>query len=104
MKIDDRFYCFSCDSTGDVIDFTGLLFRIEPVEAARKLAEDFDINYEYQGEPNNQIKDRKDRESSIITPVKKTEDQIFNEKRTKVARVYLDYRSDLNKQKEKYAK
>ena len=44
IKVDDRFYCFSCHATGDVIDFTARLFGISLKDAAKKLAEDFGIN------------------------------------------------------------
>ncbi|MBQ9264277.1 MAG: DNA primase [Clostridia bacterium] len=43
MKIDERFYCFGCHATGDVIDFTAKLFSLAPYEAAKKLAADFGI-------------------------------------------------------------
>ena len=44
MKVDDRFYCFGCGASGDVIDFTARLFGISLKDAAKKLAEDFGIN------------------------------------------------------------
>lgn len=44
MKVDDRFYCFGCHATGDVIDFTARLFGISLKDAAEKLAGDFGIN------------------------------------------------------------
>ena len=43
MKVDDRFYCFGCHASGDVIDFTAKLFGISLKDAAEKLAEDFGI-------------------------------------------------------------
>ncbi|MBR5345855.1 MAG: DNA primase [Clostridia bacterium] len=43
MKVDERFYCFSCHATGDVIDFTAKLFGLTLWEAAKKLANDFGI-------------------------------------------------------------
>ena len=43
MKVGERFYCFACHATGDVIDFTAKLFGLSLYDAARKLAEDFDI-------------------------------------------------------------
>lgn len=43
LKLDERFYCFGCHASGDVIDFTARLFGISPREAAQKLAEDFGI-------------------------------------------------------------
>ncbi|MDO5544337.1 MAG: CHC2 zinc finger domain-containing protein [Eubacteriales bacterium] len=43
LKLDERFYCFGCHASGDVIDFTAKLFGISPKDAAQKLAEDFGI-------------------------------------------------------------
>ena len=43
MKIDERFYCFGCHTTGDVIDFTARLFSLPLYDAAKKLANDFNI-------------------------------------------------------------
>ena len=44
MKVDERYYCFGCHETGDVIDFTAKLFGLTPYEAAQKLAWDFHID------------------------------------------------------------
>ena len=44
MKVDDRFYCFGCHATGDVIDFTARLFGISLKDAVEKLAADFGID------------------------------------------------------------
>ena len=43
LKLDERYYCFGCQETGDVIDFTAKLFGISKSNAARKLAGDFGI-------------------------------------------------------------
>ncbi len=43
MKVDGRYYCFTCHETGDVIDFVGKLFSLRPYEAAKKIARDFGI-------------------------------------------------------------
>lgn len=43
MKVDERFHCFGCQADGDVIDFAARLFGLAPLEAARKLAEDFGL-------------------------------------------------------------
>ena len=37
------FYCFGCGTGGDVITFTAKLFRLRPIDAAKKLAADFGI-------------------------------------------------------------
>lgn len=44
LKLDQRFYCFGCGASGDVIDFTARLFCLSLKDAAQKLAEDFSIN------------------------------------------------------------
>ena len=50
MKVDDRFYCFGCGNSVDVIDFTARLFGISLKNAAQKLSADFGINvFSYVG-------------------------------------------------------
>lgn len=44
MKVDARFHCFGCGADGDVISFVEQLFHLQPIDAARKLAEDFHID------------------------------------------------------------
>ena len=44
LLLDQRFFCFGCHATGDVIDFTARLFGISPKSAALKLAQDFGID------------------------------------------------------------
>ena len=44
MKVDDRFYCFGCGASGDVIVFTARRFGISLKDAATKLAADFGSN------------------------------------------------------------
>lgn len=46
MKVDRRFHCFGCGADGDVIDFTGRLFNIGSVDAAKKLVADFRLPVE----------------------------------------------------------
>ena len=52
LKLDERFYCFGCHASGDVIDFTARLFGISPRDAAEKLAEDFGITPRPPTKPN----------------------------------------------------
>lgn len=40
-----RYRCFGCGATGDVIDLTASLFGLRPGDAARKLAQDFEIHF-----------------------------------------------------------
>ena len=51
MKVDDRFYCFGCGASGDVIDFTARLFGLSPYAAAKKLEIDFGIGEEHEPVP-----------------------------------------------------
>ena len=51
MKVDDRFYCFGCGASGDVIDFTARLFGLSPYAAAKKLEIDFGIGEEHEPLP-----------------------------------------------------
>ena len=45
MKLYDRsYYCFGCGAHGDVIDFTGHLHGLAPMQAAEKLITDFGLN------------------------------------------------------------
>lgn len=43
MKVDRRFYCFSCGAQGDAIDFVSRYFGIGLKEAAEKILSDFGI-------------------------------------------------------------
>lgn len=44
MLVDERYYCFGCGATGDVIDYVSKLFNLPPKEAALRIASDFGIN------------------------------------------------------------
>lgn len=50
MMVDEKkgggFYCYACQEKGDVISFVGKLFGLGNYEAAKKLAEDFQIPFE----------------------------------------------------------
>ena len=45
---EDYFYCFGCEASGDVIDFTARLFGLSPYDAAKKLETDFGIGAEHE--------------------------------------------------------
>lgn len=46
---EDHFYCFGCGEHGDVIDLVSELYGLKPVDAARKISEDFGLNLFEQG-------------------------------------------------------
>ena len=69
MKVDDRFYCFGCHASGDVIDFTARLFGISLKDAAKKLSEDFGIDPRPPAQsdiPNCHAEPPRDRERLCI--------------------------------------
>ena len=43
MKLDERYYCFSCGATGDAVDLTARLLGLNLKEAAQRLAADFEF-------------------------------------------------------------
>ena len=45
LKLDKRYYCFGCHATGDAIDFVSAYLQLSPLEAAKRLAADFNIPY-----------------------------------------------------------
>ena len=44
MKVDERYYCFACNETGDVINYVARLFDLSNYDATKKLIADFCIN------------------------------------------------------------
>ena len=67
MKVDDRFYCFGCGNSVDVIDFTARLFGLSPYAAAKKLEIDFGIGAEHEPLPfPNHAEPTRDRERLCI--------------------------------------
>lgn len=46
MKVDKGFYCFACGAKGDVIHFVERVYGLSPYEAAKKLADDFQVPIE----------------------------------------------------------
>ena len=95
MKVDKRYYCFGCHCTGDVIDFAAQLFRVEPVQAAIKLAEDFAISYEYaRGSPKKKQPMVEPEKSTAVRPGKEL---------VWFVRTYLAYLNKLKTWKKEFA-
>jgi|GEM_PF-468028 len=55
MKLySDNFYCFGCGCNGDVTDLTSKLFNLDKLEAAKKLARDFNLSVDFEvGQKDN---------------------------------------------------
>ena len=93
MKVEDRYYCFSCHTTGDVIDFVGKLFDLSPYEAAKKIAADFGVDPLPPG-------------SAAALAVKKTASAAFQSQREKeaaCASLLIAYEKRLKDRLEQYA-
>lgn len=76
MKVDERYYCFGCRQTGDVIDFVSCLFGLTTYQAAQKLAEDFGLHPSPSNaaalpipthQPAESARDREKRCVSVLT-------------------------------------
>ena len=98
MKVDRRYYCFSCGVTGDVIDFTAQLFGLSLKEAALKLADDFGIQIS-RVDRRKIKKPRKILKSKPEKNLVKSEEQEYIE----CVRAMLDYRILLQKWKKEFA-
>lgn len=48
MRISDRYYCFDCRASGDVIDFVATYLDVDKLDAAKLIANDFGIPIEDQ--------------------------------------------------------
>ncbi len=61
MKLDERYYCFGCQATGDAIDFVSQLQGISKKKAAEELAELIDTTVEVPEEARNFQQETKDQ-------------------------------------------
>lgn len=97
MKLyDDHFYCFGCQSSGDVITLVEKLFGLQPFEAAKKLKYDFGLKG---------ISDDYVRETSVYQERRKSLRKELEFKKWKAATYLLlaEYCHLLRKWKEEYA-
>ena len=96
MKLDERFYCFGCGATGDVIDFVSALWGIGKKEAAVRLAEDFGISYETKADTAKKNSNK---------PIKKRQnlEQRFQKMKTYCIRILTEYLQLLDIWKSRFA-
>lgn len=91
MKINETYYyCFGCHSTGDVIDFTARLFNLSPLDAARKLALDFDID------PNTPV-------SAAVALPRIRQEESQREQEGRCASVLIEYEQLLKNRQRRFA-
>ena len=94
MKIDNRFYCFGCNETGDAVDYVSKLFGIGLREAAIKICEDLSLEYDKTTQKTKPV-------SRPIRP-QKSEAQILAEAQKYIFKVLSDFRGMLKKWKKEY--
>ena len=94
MKIDNRFYCFGCNETGDAIDYVSKLFGLGLREAAIKICEDLYLEYDKTTQKTKPV-------SRPIRP-QKSEAQILAEAQKYIFKVLSDFRGMLKKWKKEY--
>ena len=91
MKINDTYYyCFGCHATGDVIDFTAILFNLSPLDAARKLATDFGID------PNTPV-------SAAVALSRIRQEESQREREGHCASVLIEYERLLKSRQQRFA-
>ena len=91
MKINETYYyCFGCHATGDVIDFAARLFNLSPLDAARKLALDFDID------PNTPV-------SAAVAPPHIRQEESQREREGRCASVLIEYERLLKNRQQRFA-
>ena len=94
LKLDRRYYCFGCGEKGDAVDFASGYFGLSSLDSAKKVCNDFGLDYE--------------RESSYRPPPipakpKKSDEQIFRETCNVCYHVLCDYLHLLEQWKTEYA-
>lgn len=97
MKIDQRFYCFGCQASGDVITLTARLFNLSNIDAAKKLIEDFSLPIQTDHTPTEKVSLLAVplRPPDLETQYRKTLDRAFS--------VYHNYFGLLKRWKSQYA-
>lgn len=97
MKIYDKtFYCFSCNRTGDLIQFVQYLFNLSFIDAMKKINYDFNLNLNFNNTKEEKIKFRNmqkkldyQREQKILKENKK------RKKFINAAKLYISFEKQL---------
>ena len=90
MKVDKRYFCFACGEKGDVIDFVGKLYGLNPKDAAEKIVADFGLSGLNQ---DSKIKEYKRQQS---------EQQIYLEKKRRLMKMLSELMEKLQIIKNSY--
>lgn len=94
MKVDRRYFCFSCGAKGDAIDFVANYYGLSLKEAAEKIASDFALTY-----------DNTRYSEGVRKPIaaKRSEYQIWVEKKRELFAYLSRLQEQLREMKMKYA-
>lgn len=75
MKVEKGFCCFACGVKGDVITFVADFFHLAPLEAAKKLAEDFQIPIFTDNEKKRNTSKKKEKPKRTLYQTEKKFEQ-----------------------------
>ena len=103
MKVDQRYYCFGCGETGDVIDFVSSLFGLGKKDAAEKLILDYGILYDNQQFQKNGKKRKQTKQAERGSPKYTELEERLEEMVEHSFGVLCDYMLWLRSWKEEYA-
>lgn len=87
MKVDKGFCCFACGAKGDVITFVADFFHLAPLEAAKKLTEDFQIPILTDKSKQWNISKKKEKPKRTLYQI----EQKFEEWERESIRILSDY-------------
>lgn len=99
MKVDKGFCCFACGAKGDVITFVADFFYLAPLEAAKKLAEDFQIPIFTDNAKKRNTSKKKEKTKRTLYQTEKK----FEEWEQESIRILTDYLHLLEEWKIRYA-
>ena len=91
MKVDERYHCFACQADGDVIDFIANYFELSKIEAAKKIAKDFGIEYQSVGYKKQKSIKQVNRPKPIRKEI--SVDNEFNKRIRTYNNILCDYRN-----------
>ena len=102
MRVNDRYYCFDCRASGDVIDFVAAYLSVDKLEAAKLIANDFGIPMEDQplsksSSPSTKKKSPPTQEQRHEWRIQKTQRQ-FEKWRTRSIDLLNSYYAILDEQ------
>ncbi len=103
MKVDKRYYCFACGTSGDAIDFVKEYFGLSVKDAACKLAEDFGLTTDEIGVPSIHPSNSKAAAARATKERNNSTEEYPIKGITKAFRTVADYTHILREWKVQYA-